>query len=78
MADGPASNDKYLKALDFIINFLKEHELNLDKSIEKLAIVTEQIAEIDSLKVKLDEMEEKLNNMHKEITNLSNQLSKPN
>ena len=50
MAANPGSKDKSLEALDFIINVLKEHEQNLDKSISEFASVTEQMGNIDVIK----------------------------
>jgi len=76
MAKNPGSKDKYLEALDFIINVLKEHEKILDKSIHELATVTEHIGDIDTLNAKIEKVEEKINNLQKEITNLIGGLSK--
>ena len=75
MAKNLGSKDKYLEALDFIINVLKEHEKILDKSIHELATVTEQIGDIDTLNGKVEKVEEKINNLQKEITNLIGVLS---
>jgi hypothetical protein len=70
MAGNPGSKDKSLEALDFIINVLKEHEQNLDKSINEFAIVTEHLGNTDSLNGRVEKVEEKIGNLHKEITNL--------
>ena len=43
MAKDPQSKDEALEALDFIVNVLKEHEKDLDKLINELATVTEQL-----------------------------------
>ena len=43
MSENPGSKDKSLETLDFIINVLKEHEMNLDKTIDELSTVVEQI-----------------------------------
>jgi len=70
MAGNPGSKDKSLEALDFIINVLKEHEQNLDKSINEFAIVTEHLGKTDDLNGRVEKVEEKIGNLHKEITNL--------
>ena len=71
MAGNSGSKDTSLEALDFIINVLKEHEQTLDKSIEELAIVAEQIGDTaDELKGKVEGIEERINNLEKEVTNL--------
>ena len=76
MSDNPSSKDKSLETLDFIINVLKEHEQNLDESIDELATVIEQIGNTtDGLKGKVEEVEEKINRMQKEVTNLIGYLS---
>jgi seryl-tRNA synthetase len=75
MAEDPNSKDKALEALDFIINVLKEHEQNLDKSINELATVTEQIGDTEALNSKVGKVEEKINNLQKEVTNLIGYLS---
>lgn len=71
MAGNSGSKDTSLEALDFIINVLKEHEQTLDKSIEELAIVAEQIGDTsDELKGKVEGIEERISNLEKEVTNL--------
>ncbi len=70
MAENHRSKDKSLEALDFIINVLKEHEQNLDRSIDQLATVTEQIDGTEELNAKLEKAEEKLNNLLKEVANI--------
>ncbi len=59
MVETSGSKDKPFMALDFIINILKEHEQVLDKSVDALAIVTEQIGYPDELKVKMENVGEK-------------------
>jgi len=76
MAENRGSKDKSLEALDFIINVLKEHEQNLDRSIDQLATVTEQIGGTEELNVKLEKAEEKLNNLLKEVANIVGNLPK--
>ena len=75
MGETPDSKDKSLEALDFIINVLKQHEQNLDKSIDQLATVVEQIGNTDALRGKMETVEEKINNLQKEVTNLIGYLS---
>jgi hypothetical protein len=75
MAGNPGSRDKALEALDFIINVLKEHEQNLDKSINEFALVTEHLGNTDVLNGKIEKVEEKIGNLQKEITNLIGVLS---
>jgi hypothetical protein len=75
MAGNPGSKDKSLEALDFIINVLKEHEQNLDKSITEFAEVTEHMGNTDVLTGRIDKVEERIGNLQKEITNLIGILS---
>lgn len=75
MAGNPGSKDKSLEALDFVINVLKEHEQNLDKSISEFASVTEHMGNIDVLNGRVEKVEEKIDNLQKEITNLIGILS---
>jgi hypothetical protein len=75
MADNSGSKDKALVALDFILNVLKEHEQNLDKSINDLTTITDQIGDTDALTGKIEKVEEKINNLQKEVTNLIGYMS---
>ena len=75
MTGNPGSKDKSLEALDFIINVLKEHEQNLDKSITEFAEVTEHMGNTDVLNGRIENVEEKLGTLQKEITNLIGILS---
>jgi len=70
MADNSGSKDRYLEALDFIINVLKEHEQNLDKSIDWLATVIEKIGDVDVTSGKMELLEEKINMLQTDVTNL--------
>jgi len=75
-ADNSSSKDKFIETLDFIINVLKEHEINLDKTIDELSTVVEQMGDTTAgLKSKIDESDEKLNNLQKEVANLIGYLS---
>ncbi len=70
MAENPASKDKSLEAIDFLINVLKEHEQILDSSIYQLASITKQKGDSKELKGKIEKVDEKINNIQKEVTNL--------
>jgi hypothetical protein len=71
----PQSKDDALEALDFIVNVLKEHEKDLDKLINELATVTEQIGDTGELSSKVQKVEEKIDALQKQVTNLLNSLS---
>ena len=75
MAKNPQTKDDALEALDFIVNVLKEHEKDLDKLINELATVTEQIGENGALNGKIENVEEKINKLQTEVTNLIGYLS---
>ena len=71
----PQSKDDALEALDFIVNVLKEHEKDLDKLINELATVTEQIGDTGELSSKVEKLEEKINGLQKEVTSLIGYMS---
>ena len=75
MVNNPQSKDDALEALDFVVNVLKEHEKDLDKLINELATVTEQLGDTGQLNTKVDKIEEKMNALQKEVTNLIAYLS---
>jgi hypothetical protein len=75
VVSNPQSKDDALEALDFIVNVLKEHEKDLDKLINELATVTEQLGDAGQLGGKVDKIEEKMNKMQKEVANLITCLS---
>ena len=75
VVNNPQSKDDALEALDFIVNVLKEHEKDLDKLINELATVTEQLGDTGQLGGKVDKIEEKMNTLQKEVTNLLTYLS---
>jgi hypothetical protein len=75
MSKNPQQKDEALEALDFIVNVLKEHERDLDKLINELATVTEQMGDTSELSGKVDKVEEKINGLQKEITNLIGAMS---
>jgi hypothetical protein len=70
MSKNPQQKDEALEALDFIVNVLKEHEKDLDKLINELATVTEQMGDTSELSGKVDKVEEKISGLQKEFTNL--------
>jgi hypothetical protein len=71
----PQSKDDSLEALDFIVNVLKEHEKDLDKLINELATVTEQLGDTGDLGGKVEKVEEKITSLQKEVTNLMSFIS---
>jgi len=75
LAKNPQSKDDALEALDFIVNVLKEHEKDLDKLINELATVTEQMGDTSELNGKVEKVEEKIDTLQKEVTNLISHLS---
>jgi hypothetical protein len=52
------------------VNVLKEHERDLDKLINELATVTEQLGDTGEISGKVDKVEEKISNLQKEVANL--------
>jgi hypothetical protein len=75
LAKSPQSKDDALEALDFIVNVLKEHEKDLDKLINELATVTEQMGDTSELTGKVEKVEGKIDALQKEVTSLIGQLS---
>jgi hypothetical protein len=75
LAKIPQSKDDALEALDFIVSVLKEHEKDLDKLINELATVAEQMGDAGELSNKVEKIEEKINVLQKEVTNLISYLS---
>ncbi len=75
MAKNPQSKDEALEAVDFIVNVLKEHERDLDKLINELATVTEQMGDVGELSGKVDKVEEKMTTLEKEVANLAGYVS---
>ena len=67
--------DEALEALDFVVNVLKEHEKDLDRLINELATVTDQLGNTGELSGKVEKVEEKINSLQKEVTNLVSYLS---
>ncbi len=75
MSKKPQSKDEALEALDFIVNVLKEHEKDLDKLINELGTVTEQLGETGELSVKVEKVEDRITGLQNEINNLVNYLA---
>lgn len=64
-----------MEALDFIVNVLKEHEKDLDKLINELGTVTEQLGDSGNLVGKVEKVEEKITSLQKEVSNLMSYIS---
>lgn len=75
MAKNPQSKDEALEAVDFIVNVLKEHERDLDKLINELATVTEQMGDTGELGDKVEKVEEKITTLQKEVASLVGYVS---
>jgi uncharacterized coiled-coil protein SlyX len=76
MDKNPQSKDDALEALDFIVNVLKEHEKDLDKLINELATVTEQMGDSGELSGKVVKVEEKIDALQKQVTDLIGYFSR--
>jgi hypothetical protein len=77
MSKKPPSRDEALEAIDFIVNVLKEHEKDLDRLINELGTVIENMGDTGELSGKVEKVEERLSNLQKEITSLISYLSTP-
>jgi hypothetical protein len=75
LAKNPQSKDDSLEALDFIVNVLKEHEKDLDKLINELATVTEQLGDTGDLGGKVEKVEEKITSLQKEVAGMMSYIS---
>jgi hypothetical protein len=75
MSKKPQSKDEALEALDFIVNVLKEHEKDLDRLINELGTVTEQLGETGELSSKVEKVEQRITGLQNEISSLINYLS---
>jgi hypothetical protein len=71
------SKDEAFEALDFIVNVLKEHEKDLDRLINELGTITEQLGDTGVVSGKVEKVEERLSTLQNEITNLITYLSAP-
>ncbi len=77
MSKKQPSKDEALEALDFIVNVLKEHEKDLDKLINELGTVTEQLGATGELGAKVEKVEERITGLQSEISSLVSYLSTP-
>jgi hypothetical protein len=75
MSKKPQSKDEALEALDFIVNVLKEHEKDLDRLINELGTVTEQLGDTGELSTKVEKVEQRITGLQNEISSLINYLS---
>jgi hypothetical protein len=73
MSDKPQPNNEALEALDFIVNVLKEHEKDLDRLINELGTVTEQIGDTGELAGKIEAINKKIDCLQKEIVKMIGQ-----
>lgn len=72
----PQSKDDALEALDFIVNVLKEHEKDLDKLINELATVADQMDDSGELSGKVVKVEEKIDALQKQVTDVIGHFSR--
>ena len=77
MSKKQPSKEEALEALDFIVNVLKEHEKDLDKLINELGSVTEQLGATGVLSSKVEKVEERITSLQNEISSLVGYLSTP-
>jgi hypothetical protein len=75
MSKKSPSKDEALEALDFIVNVLKEHEKDLDKLINELGTVTEQLGVTGELSTKVEKVEQRITALQNEISSLVGYLS---
>jgi hypothetical protein len=75
MSKKPQSKDEALEALDFIVNVLKEHEKDLDRLINELGTVAEQLGDTGELNSKVEKVEQRITGLQNEISSLINYLS---
>ncbi len=75
MSKNPPSKDEALEALDFIVNVLKEHEKDLDRLINELGTVTDQLGQTGELSSKIEKVEDRISGLQTEIAGLVTYLS---
>ena len=68
--DPKSNKNESLEALDFIINVLKEHEKDLDRFINQLGIITENLGETGEISDKIENIEDRISSLQDEITTL--------
>ena len=77
MADDVNSANRGFKTVALIISVLEEHERCVDRSVDSLAELTEQIVEgFDGLKGKLERVEQSVDAISADIKKLAEYLSK--
>ncbi len=69
------SKNDALEALDSIVDVLQEHRRDLDKLVNELVTVAEQLSETGELTGKVGKVEDKINILKTEVTNLITCLS---
>jgi hypothetical protein len=74
MSDKIQPKDEALEALDFIVNVLKEHEKDLDRLINELGTVTEQMGGSGEVSNKIEAVNKKIDNLQKEIAKMTGQV----
>ena len=75
--DPKPNKNEALEALDFIINVLKEHEKDLDRLINQLGIITENLGETGEISSKIENIENRISILQNEITNMITNISVP-
>jgi hypothetical protein len=75
MSEKPPSKDEALEALDFIVNVLKEHEKDLDRLVNELGTVADQMGESGELGSKVEQIEEKINALQTDVNNVLKRFS---
>ena len=75
MSEKLPSKDEALEALDFIVNVLKEHEKDLDKLVNELATVADQMGESGELNGKVKQIEDKIGSLQDNVGNIVKSLS---
>jgi hypothetical protein len=74
MSDKIQPKDEALEALDFIVNVLKEHEKDLDRLINELGTVTEQMGGSGEFSTKIEAVSKKIDCLQKDIAKMSGQV----
>ena len=71
MADTPPTSDNHQETLNFLANFLRDHEKNLDRTVDALASVIEQMRPAENLLAKIADLEKKLCELEESISELT-------
>jgi hypothetical protein len=72
----PQSKDEALEAIDFIVNVLKEHEKDLDKLINRLGTMTENLGKTGKLSKKVGIVEQNISDLQGKVSTVIKYLSK--